>query len=56
MFDQKLGAERLVITEADNFAFRVLHVIHGHSEVAGAHGDLGAGPVHEVVVLLRCEL
>ena len=45
-----------MITEADDLAFRILRVIHGHSEVAGAHGDLGAGPVHEVVDTLRREL
>ena len=44
-----------MITEADDLAFRILRVIHGHSEVAGAHGHLRAGPVHEVVDTLGRE-
>ena len=38
-----------MITEADHFALAILRGVHGHGEVAGAHGHLRAGPVHEVV-------
>ena len=54
--DEKLGTQSLVITEADNVALLILRVVHGHSEVAGAHGHLRTGPGHEVVDTLGSEV
>ena len=54
--NEKLGTQSLVITEADNVALLILRVVHGHSEVAGAHGHLRTGPVHEVVDTLGVEV